>query len=416
MSCLPGMSDTRLSPSVSSSHHTIADIRDKRQLPGRCRRRLCRISLAISVWVQSLGLAHASLVYDTSDISTVSFNDSVSVIDVEGKPKSTSNDNASLGTSELDQFDASLGVLTGVTINLDSTRTQSVTVVSTAGGGNGNNNNRTTTGSGNSTASISAPGVSYTFSTEITADGTCMGPRYDACSNTTTAAAVSTTQNISATGSLDSYVGSGTVVVDRTAPTLSASQSNGLFTGDETTQYDLTWAGDLSASYTYLKHAAPSFDSGSSIDSLTLDFGSVEQNSTVSPLGFSIFNLADANRTDLDLISFTATGDTSALDSGLVTFTNLSQGTDQLFYATLDTATPGSHSVTYTLTFSDAANIGATTSQHTYYMYLTLTGTVGTVGTVDAGASVPVPDAFWLFGAGLVGIVGIARRNTPLDS
>jgi hypothetical protein len=359
------------------------------------------------VWALSPGPAHAALVYDTT---IVSFSDSVSVTDAEGKPKSTSNDNASLGTSELNQFDASLGVLTGVTINLDSTREQSVTVISTTGSGKAKNNDRTSTGSGKSTASISAPGTSYTFSTEISADGTCTAPRHEACSNTTTAAAEPTNLNLSVTGSLDSYVGSGTVVVDRTAPTLSASQSNGALTGTESTQYELTWAGDLSASYTYLKHAAPSFDSGSPIDTLTLAFGSVEQNSTVSSLGFSIFNLADPERTDLDLISFTATGDTSALDSGLTTFTNLSQGGDQLFYATLDTATSGSFSVTYKLTLSDAANIGATDSQHSYYMYLTLTG------TVDAGTSVPVPDAFWLFGTGLVGIVGIARRNTPLDS
>ena len=224
-------------------------------------------------------------------------------------------------------------------IILDSTREQSVTVVSTTGSGKGNNNDRTSTGSGKSTASISAPGISYTFSTEISADGTCTAPRHEACSNTTTAVAEPTTRNLSVTGSLDSYVGSSTVTVSRTAPTLSASQSNDSLSGAESTQYELTWAGDLSASYTYLKHAAPSFDSGSPIDSLTLDFGSVEQNSTVSPLGFRIFNLADANCTDLDLISFTATGDTRVLDSDLTTFTNLSQGGDQLFYATLDTTT-----------------------------------------------------------------------------
>jgi hypothetical protein len=367
--------------------------------------------LAISVWALSPGLAHAALVHDTA---IVSFSDSASVTDAEGNPKDTSNDDASLGTSELEQFDASLGVLTGVTINLDSTRDQSVTVSSTAGGGNGNgngnNNDRTSTGSGTSTASISAPGTSHTFSTEISADGTCTAPRHEACSNTTTAAAEPTTLNLSVTGNLDSYVGSGTVAIDRTAPTLSASQSNGALTGTESTQYELTWAGDLSASYTYLKHAAPSFDSGSSIDSLTLDFGSVEQNSTIDSLGFSIFNLADPERTDLDLISFTATGDTSVLDSGLTTFINLSQGGDQLFYATLDTATSGSFSVTYKLTLSDAANIGATDSQHSYYMYLTLTGIVGEV------TSVPVPDALWLFVTGLIGIVGIARHNKPLDS
>ena len=406
MSCSPG---TRLSTSPGSSYHTMAGIRNSGRLRGMVRRRAGRIYLAISVWALSPGLAHAALVHDTA---IVSFSDSASVTDAEGNPKDTSNDDASLGTSELEQFDASLGVLTGVTINLDSTRDQSVTVSSTAGGGNGNgnNNDRTSTGSGTSTASISAPGTSHTFSTEISADGTCTAPRHEACSNTTTAAAEPTTLNLSVTGNLDSYVGSGTVAIDRTAPTLSASQSNGALTGTESTQYELTWAGDLSASYTYLKHAAPSFDSGSPIDTLTLDFGSVEQNSTVNSLGFSIFNLADPERTDLDLISFTATGDTGVLDSGLTTFTNLSPGGDQLFYATLDTATSGSFSVTYKLTLSDAANIGATDSQHSYYMYLTLTGIVGEV------TSVPVPDALWLFVTGLIGIVGIARHNKPLDS
>ena len=407
MSCLSGTSDTCLSTSDISSHHSIAGTRDSGRLTGRSRHRLRRITLALGVWALSLGSAHAALIYDTS---IVSFTNTASVTDAEGNPKSTSNDNASLGTSDLEQFDATFGVLTGVTINLDSTRTQSVTVASTAGGGNGNNNDRTTTGSGKSTAGISAPGVSYTFTTEITASGDCTGPRYDTCSNTTTATAVPTTQNLSATGSLNSYVGSGTVAVDLTAPTLSASQSNGLFTGDETTQYELTWTGDLSATYTYLKHAAPSFNSGTSIDSLALDFGSVVQNSSVNPLDFSIFNLANPDRTDLDLISFTATGDSSVLDSGLTTFTNLSQGTDQLFYATLDTTNPGSFSVTYKLTLSDAANIGAADSQHTYYLYLTLTGIVGDV------TSVPVPDTVWLFGSGLIGIVGIARHNKPLDS
>jgi len=362
------------------------------------------IFLAVSAWALSLGHAHAALVYDTS---IVSFSGSASVTDAEGGG-SSSDDNASLGTSELEQFDASLGVLTGVTINLDSTRTQSVTVSSDAGGGQGGN--VTSTGSGTSTANLSAPGVSYTFSPAITASGECRGNPRKACSDTTTTAAIPTTQNLSATGSLDSYVGIGTVTVDRTAPTLNATQELDVFTGTETTQYDLTWAGNLSATYTYLKHAAPSFESGSSIDSLTLDFGSVEQNSTIGSLGFSIFNLADADRTGLDLISFNATGDAGVFGTDLVAFTNLSQGGDQLFYATLDTTATGSFSVTYKLLLSDTTGTGAASSQQTYYMYLTLTG------TVDAVSSVPVPDAFWLFGTGLVGIVGIARRNAPPGS
>jgi len=405
MSRLPGTADTCLSTSLRSSHRTIAGIRNSGRLRDRGRHRLGRICLAISVWALSPGLAHAALVYDTA---IVSFSDSASVTDKQ-HGVSTDNNNASLGTSELDQFDASLGVLTGVTVNLDSTRTQTVTV-SVPAKSNKPPVSAQSTGTGGSTASISAPGVSYTFTPEINASATCSGTSTDACSNTYSPSGVATNQNLSATSSLDSYVGSGTVTVSRTTPTFYATQATNEFNGKSTTQYNLDWAGNLSATYTYLLHAAPSFDSGSSIDSLTLDFGSVEQNSTVSSLGFSIFNLADPDRTDLDLISFTATGDASVLDSGLTSFTNLLQGTDQLFYATLDAATTGSFSVTYKLMLSDAANIGAADSQQIYYMYLTLTG------TVDAVASVPVPDAFWLFGTGLVGIVGIARRNTPLDS
>jgi hypothetical protein len=398
MSCLSGTSGACLSIAAESSHRSITGIRDSERLPGLGRRKLFRITTALGLWTLTLGPAYASLVYDTS---IVSFSDSVSVTDAEGGASSTSNNNASLGSSALEQFDASLGVLTGVTVNLDSTRTQSVTVSSTASGSG--NNPVTSTGTGSSTAAISAPGVSYTFTTAITANGSCSGRRRDACSNTTTAAGVSTIQDQAATGSLDSYVGGGTVNVSRTAPTLSASQGTGVFNGAETTQYNLAWAGDLSATYSYLLHAAPSFNNSASVDSLTLDFGTVEQYSSVGQLGFSIFNLADPNRTDLDLVSFTATGDTIALGSALTPFANLLQGSDQLFYATLDTTNLGVFSATYVLTLSDAANIGAASSHHTYTLYLTLTGTV----------VAPLPDSVWLFGTGLIGIAGIARRKTP---
>ena len=112
MSRSPGTPDARLSTSPGSSYHTMAGIRNSGRLRGMVRRRAGRIYLAISVWALSPSLAHAALVYDTSPVS---FNNNLSVTDKE-KGASANDNNASLGTSELDQFDASLGVLTGVTI------------------------------------------------------------------------------------------------------------------------------------------------------------------------------------------------------------------------------------------------------------------------------------------------------------
>jgi len=354
-----------------------------------------RITLAAALWVLSGSPAHAYLVYETP---TVGFSDTASVTDTQGGATSTSNDNASLGSSELEQFNASLGVLTGVTLNLESTLTPSLTVASTAQGGS--TGTVTSNGTGSGTAAITAPGASYTVSGDMSVSGSCSGQRKDACSHTTTGTVVDANQNLAVSSSLDSYVGTGTVTVERTAPTLGASQVNNAFSGTDTTQYDLKWTGNLSASYTYLLHAAPSFDGTSPVDSLTLDFGTVSQNSDAGQLGFSIFNLADPNRTALDLLGWS--GATGALDSGLSLFSDLTAGSDMLFYATLDTTNAGVFSATYVLTLSDAAGIGTASSHNIYTLTLTLTGRV---------AAVPVPDSVWLFGSGLIGVVGVARRK-----
>jgi len=368
----------------------------------RTNRKLCNIATAVGLWALSSCPAYAALVYITP---IVSFSDSASVTDTEGGASSTSNDGASLGNTALGQFDAADGVLTGATINLVSTRTQSVTVTATAAGKGGNP--VTSSGSGSSTASLTAPGASYTTNPTITASGSCAAKRKEACSNTTTATDVATNQDVTVTGSLDSYVGTGTVSVDRAAPTLTAVQGADVFNGVEETQYAVNWVGDLGITYSYLLHAAPSFDVSGPVATLLLDFGTVTQNSVVSPLDFSLYNLSADDRTALDLDSFTLTGgsDTGALDTNLAVFSDLLAGSEELLQATLNTDVLGSYLEVYTLTLSDA-DIGAASSRSSWNLVLTLQGEVISASTV------PLPDAVWLFGSGLLGLVGISRRKS----
>ena len=88
------------------------------------------------------------------------------------------------------------------------------------------------------------------------------------------------------------------------APTLTANQESDVFTGEESTTYTMTWSGNVSASYDYLLHAAPSFNDSSSVLTLNLDFGTFHVGD-VATLGFDLFNLADVNRAGLDLDSIT---------------------------------------------------------------------------------------------------------------
>ena len=230
----------------------------------------------------------------------------------------------------------------------------------------------------------------------------CRNPRQGACTGTASTSNTPTDLNIAASSSLNSYVGSGTVSATRTAPTLMATQSNNVFTGIESTQYTLAWAGSLSLTYEYLLHAASSFDGSSSLLTLDLDFGTVFLGDIVGDLGFSIYNRA-GDRVGLDLDSFDSF--TGPFSTNLSTFSALSQGASNLYSVSFDTSSPGVYNASYTLNLSDA-DVGAESSRKTYSMILNLTGSVD-----ERPTSVPEPGALTLLGIGLLGF-GFARRKT----
>lgn len=365
-------------------------------------------ALGASVTTLALPMSvHASAI-TTADVS---FSNTASVTDPEGGG-ATSNIGVSLGSSAIAQFDSNLGVLTGAQLNLSSTQTQSVWVTAADGPNTGTNHTRTTTGTGTSTAQISAAGLSHSFAS-ITASDSCTGGRLDACVGTATTAAPNATNLIQAidASALDSYVGNGTTNVDRAAQLLSATQSANQFTGEESTAYSIAWTGTLSATYSYLLHAAPSFDSASTLTSLILDLGTFAIGDAAS-LSFSLYNLS-GERVGLDLDGTKVWGDSSILSAALTPFSALAAGSSQLFNAVLDTSSAGDFATHYKLLLSDA-DVGAAASRSTYTMDLFLTGSVadrvGTAASVPP-TSVPEPSSLALLGAGMFGLLRGRRKR-----
>lgn len=344
--------------------------------------------------------AHALLL----STGPVAFSGSASVSDAEGGTASNNN-GASLGSASVQQFNASLGVLTGATVNVSSTRDASVHVTSISGTG-GNNGKVTSIGTGSSSAAILAPGLAWTFDTIMLNDA-CEGNRRAACTGDATGDAttstVATNRDVGvAEAQLNAYVGAANVTVSFSAPLLSAKQTSSVFAGTESTETELTWKGELGITYTYLHHALASFDNGE--QALELDFGTFYVGE-LAMLGFGLGNAA-GERVGLDLDKVTGSGDTGKLSTDLNPFMALLAGTGLSYNAWLDTSEAGVFSATYLLDLSDA-DVGASSTRFGSTMSLKLTGTV-----VDrpVDGTVPEPGTLALLGLGALGLARLRRR------
>jgi hypothetical protein len=142
---------------------------------------------------------------------------------------------------------------------------------------------------------------------------------------------------------------------------------------------------------TVLAHATPSFSPVTATSNLQLDFGVRAKGLDAPSAPFTIHNLAHASgfTADLDVDSFSSTGDIGKFATTLAAYSTQAVTSDRNFAAALDTSSTGSFSSVMTIHTSDEDIPGATARTP---LTLTLQATIALGGDANLDGSVDVSD------------------------
>jgi hypothetical protein len=324
------------------------------------------------------------------------------------------------------KFNASNGVLTGVTIGATtrangSNQNNSVTVKYDKSTSSGTTTSTvqstiglTAVGASNSANSTSSASVtcqnysSYSFKSAQCGDGDWALTSTDKNTKKSSSGALASGVSTSvAAGSLNAYVGRGKINVNESL-TVNSSNSGAIGQATVSTTATANWIGDVTLSYIYQDHAAAAFG-GVADATLNLDFGSFYLGDQAGGLGFSLANLF-GDRVALSLTGFTETGDLgNQFGTNLMKFDNLAAGNSKQFEADFLANSVGKYNATYLLTFADYAPQAASSTLHSgATLTLNLSGEVLEKQTVPN--DVPEPASLMLLALGTVAL-GVSRKR-----
>ncbi len=309
----------------------------------------------------------------------------------------------------ISRFDTTTGILVGARMSVNIPITLALTArgnVPTSG-----NNRRVNMGSTMS-GTVALAGASVTSTsfavTERCDNDACLVPT---AGNTTSSARTLSGSTAVSAANLALLAGAGPGTVNFTTSvnatnTQIVNRSN-VITGFADTRFTVggTTAANnqYSVAYDYLNFANPSFSTGSTVTSSSLNFGTLLVNSGPALLNFTITNIGNINSAGLSLTSISRSTNNSQLTSTITTFSNgLDGGLSNTYSMTFDPLAVGAVSDIFTFNFIDFAPAGSVGAR-SYQLNLAVSGNV-----FD-----PVPEpASWMFmllGFGLVGAV--ARRR-----
>ncbi len=173
--------------------------------------------------------------------------------------------------------------------------------------------------------------------------------------------------------------------------TANPGPSSGTVNATSTSQEVADGSFQQNVSTTVLAHSNASFNGGSDVDVLPIDFGIRARGSGVITNNFSIFNLDHSSgfTAGLDVDSVAPSGDIGRLTSNVSTFNNLAAGGSQSFSAGLNTQDTGLFNTTYELSVSDQNLPGATSGN---LLLLALSGRVAIGGDANLDNAVNLND------------------------